>query len=228
MRFLRGKSYKFVQDLAPFLLCIIIVLPQNRLLARFPWQDLIYADFQIYNRWVFFAQSVKSEGLWDALTITKNFGMNLGENMYVSSRVSSSIFDVGAWLFLTTNNLDLAVIGKLFLHFLICYIGFLKIFKIAYPVSSPKRNIFFVISLVSTLCHPILYHEVGPMVLWYLLLTPAWLYIFLIAFNYGITAVLRSRLFYVLIFLTIGSSDLFIYFFFPFVALTAFFVSNIK
>ena len=228
MTFIKGKRFKSIQDLVPFLLCLVIVLPQNRLLARFPWQDLMYADFQIYNRWIFFAESVKSEGFWTALTVTKNFGMNLGENMYVSSRVSSSIFDIGAWLFLTTNNLDFALTGKLLIHFVICYVGFKKIYKIAYPINSPKRNAFFLISLVSTLCHPILYHEVGPMVLWYLLLTPAWLYIFLNAFDNGISASLRSSLFYILIYLTVGSSDLFIFFFFPFIALTAYFISDNK
>jgi hypothetical protein len=226
--FIKRKRFKSIQDLVPFLLCLAVVLPQNRLLARFPWQDLIYADFQIYNRWVFFAESVKTEGLWTALTLTTNFGMNLGENMSVSSRVSSSIFDIGAWLFLTTNNLDFALAGKLLMHFVICYAGFKNLYKIAYPVNSPKRNIFFLISLASTLCHPILYHEVGPMVLWYLLLTPAWLFIFLKAFNYGISASLRSSLLYILIFLTVGSSDLFIFFFFPFIAITAYFLSDNK
>jgi hypothetical protein len=228
MKKIKSLRSNYFQVSILFLLCAAVIIPKNRILARFPWQDLIYCDFQIYKQWQFFSSSVKSDGIVNALLAAHNFGINMGENIYVSSRVSPAIFDVGAWIFLATNNLDLASMGKLLIHFIICFIGFKRLYNLAYPKASLKRDLFFIISLVSVLSHPVLYHEVGPMVFWYLLLTPTWVYFFLYAQSQGINFVLRNRLFYLLILLTIGSSDLFIYFFFPFIALLAFFLSKFK
>jgi hypothetical protein len=225
---LKSFSSNYLQVSILFLLCAAIVIPKNRLLARFPWQDLMYADFQIYKQWQFFSSSVRSDGIIHALLATHNFGINMGENIYVTSRVSPAIFDVGAWIFLATKNLDLASMGKLLIYFVICFIGFKRIYDLTYPKATPKRDLFFIVSLISVLAHPVLYHEVGPMVLWYLLLTPTWVYFFLCAQTQGINSVLKNGLFYLLILLTIGSSDLFIYFFFPFIALFTFFLSKFK
>jgi hypothetical protein len=63
--------------------------------------------------------------------------------------------------------------------------------------------------------HPLFMHEVGPMVLWYLFLTPCWTLIFLDTRDYGVSRMLFNWKTYVLIILTIGSSDLFVFFYFP-------------
>jgi hypothetical protein len=228
MRKLQSLRSNYLQVSILFILCGLIIVPRNRILARFPWQDLIYNDFQIYKQWQFFSSSVKSDGIIHALLATHNFGLNMGENIYVISRVSPAIFDLGAWIFLATNNLDIATMGKLSVYFINCFIGFKKLYDMAYPKASRKRDFFFIVSLVTVLSHPALYHEVGPMVLWYLLLTPTWLYFFLYAQKLGLKSVLKNNLFYVLIFITIGSSDLFIFFYFPFIALVAFFLLKFK
>lgn len=228
MRKLKSLRGNYLQVSVLFILCGFITIPNNRILARFPWQDLVYNDFQIYKQWQFFSSTVKSDGLIYALLSTHNFGLNMGENIYIVSRVSPAIFDLGAWIFLATNNLDIAAMGKLSIYFTTCFIGFKKLYDMAYPSASKKRDFFFIVSLVTVLSHPALYHEVGPMVLWYLLLTPTWLYFFLYAHKQGLRSVLKNNFFYFLIFLTIGSSDLFIFFYFPFIALAAFFLLKSK
>ena len=63
-------------------------------------------------------------------------------------------------------------------------------------------------------CHPIFYHEIGPMVLWYLFITPAWLYLFLKLCQTGnLYKFLSSSV--VPLYLTLGSGDLFLFFYFP-------------
>ena len=60
-------------------------MPKYGLLVRYPWQDLIYCDFQIFNRWRWFSESLHQTGLINTLTSNVDFRMNTGENLYLSA-----------------------------------------------------------------------------------------------------------------------------------------------
>lgn len=201
-----------------YFLVLIFVTPKYGLLARYPWQDLIYADFQIFNRWRWFSESLNKTGLIDTLTSNTDFRMNTGENLYISSRVSNPIFDIGAWMYFITRSLDLAFFSKYLILSLFCAVGLLGLIERSASVKqliAKTKFLVFAIALASIMGNPLLMHEVGPMVLWYLFLTPCWTLIFLDTRDYGVSSMLLNWKTFVLIILTIGSSDLFIFFYFP-------------
>ena len=201
-----------------YFLVLALVIPKYGLLARYPWQDLIYTDFQIFNRWRWFSESLHQSGLINTLTSNTDFRMNTGENLYLSSRVSAPIYDVGAWLYFITGSLDVAFFSKYLVLTLLSAFGLIGLIERS---TSIKKNIpntkflIFAVTLASLMGHPLMMHEVGPMVLWYLFLTPCWILIFLDTRDYGVLNMLSSWKTYALIIFTIGSSDLFVFFYFP-------------
>ncbi len=201
-----------------YILVLLLVIPKYGILTRYPWQDLIYADFQIFNRWRWFAESLNQTGLIDTLTSNTDFRMNTGENLYLSSRVSAPIFDVGAWLYFITGSLDFAFFSKYLILTLFSAVGLTGLIERSTSIMRiiPRTKfLVFAITLASMMGHPLLMHEVGPMVLWYLFLTPCWILLFLDIRDHGITSMLLNWKTYVFILLTIGSSDLFVFFYFP-------------
>jgi hypothetical protein len=215
-----------------YLIAILLVLPKIGLLNRFPWADLLYADFQIYNKWVWFSESFRSVGFLDLIFQSIDFRMNTGENIFLSSRTSSPIFDVGAWLYLLTNSVDLSIAGKFCIYSFMVFKGLLILiesFARADIKYSKKTHLFFTIALLSIITHPMFLHEIGPMALWYLMLTPYWIYFFTISYLYGLRKVLSRASFYLLLLLTLGSSDLFVLFYFSnFMFVFLFLVKNNK
>lgn len=187
------------------------------LLNRYPWQDLMYADFQIYNRWRWFKEIVNSQGWLATLTSDIDFRMNFGESVILSSRTSPPWFDLGALIYLFGGSIDFAMKIKFLVYAGFAYIGILKFFqfdsmgKIKIQDFSVKRVVLFVIASATLINHPILFHEVGPMVFWHLLLTPFWLHLL---FGYASKKSSNSfvhPIFYILVILTIGASDLFVF-----------------
>ena len=201
-----------------YLLVLALVIPKYGLLARYPWQDLIYADFQIFNRWRWFSESLHQTGLVDTLTSNTDFRMNTGENLYLSSRVSAPIYDIGAWLYYITGSLDVAFFSKYIIVTLFSAVGLIELIERSASVKRIIPNtkfLIFAITLASMMGHPLMMHEVGPMVLWYLFLTPCWILIFMDIRDLGVSSMLLNWQTYLLIILTIGSSDLFVFFYFP-------------
>ena len=211
------KTIKVNYFLCIYILGVFLLLPKLGLLARYPWPDLIYADFQIYNRWRWFTESITTSGFGTFLLQSIDFRINTGENVFLASRVSSPLFDIGAWVYLLSNSLDIALAFKFIIYSYFTYKGLtLLMSKIlqSKEIYNPRNLVLFSVALLSTIGHPILFHEVGPMSLWYLMLTPYWLYFFVRAYNTGIKKILSEIYLFPLIFLTIGGSDLFIFFYF--------------
>lgn len=206
------KNYYF----AIYLVSLLFLIPKIGLLSRFPWQDFEYIDFQIYNRWRWTLEAIETNGFFSVFTSVIDFRMNTGENIFLSNRSSSFIFDIGNWIYFFTKSLDLALQFKFFVYTLFAYKGFIRLFQPL--ISSKKFNNFtyvlFSISLVSVIGNPILYHEAGPLTFWYLLLTPYWIYFVVKLNESGYQRILQDYNLYLLLFLTIGASDLFIYFYF--------------
>ena len=200
-----------------YVLSVFLLLPKLGLLARYPWSDLVYADFQIYNRWRWFAESITTSGFGTFLLQSIDFRINTGENVFLASRVSSPLFDIGAWIYLLSDSLDVALAFKFVIYSYFAYKGLtLLITKILRNknIYNPQNIFFFSVALTSIIGHPILFHEIGPMSLWYLMLTPYWLHIFICIYNVGLKKIFSEVYFFPLIFLTIGGSDLFIFFYF--------------
>jgi hypothetical protein len=211
------KTFKINYFLCIYALGVFLLLPKLGILARYPWPDLIYADFQIYNRWRWFAESITTSGFGTFLLQSIDFRINTGENVFLASRVSSPLFDIGAWVYLLSNSLDIALAFKFIIYSYFTYKGItLLMGKIlqSKEIYNPRNLLLFSVALLSIIGHPILFHEVGPMSLWYLMLTPYWLYLFIHAYYTGIKKIFSEIYLFPLIFLTIGGSDLFIFFYF--------------
>ena len=193
-------------------------MPKYGLLVRYPWQDLIYADFQIFNRWRWFSESLHQTGLVGTLTSNTDFRMNTGENLYLSSRVSAPIYDLGAWLYFITGSIDIAFFSKYIVLTMFSAYGLIQLIKRSASIEQRIPNtkfLIFAVLIASIMGHPLMMHEVGPMVFWYLFLTPSWILIFLDMRDYGHSNMLLNWKTYVLLILTMGSSDLFVFFYFP-------------
>ena len=207
-----------------FVLGVFFSVNKLGILARFPWQDLLYADFQIYNRWRWFAESINQTGFFDTLTSSIDFRMNTGENIFLSSRVSNPIFDIGAWMYKITGNIDISFVFKYVTYATFCFFGCLSLLQIRNysknTANAYRKLSLFAIIFVSIISHPVLFHEVGPMVFWYLMLTPCWINILLRVADYGFKLGIKDKWLPILVILTIGSSDLFIYFYFVALTLT--------
>lgn len=214
-----------------YLLVLVFVIPKYGLLVRYPWQDLIYADFQIFNRWRWFSESLHQTGLINTLTSNTDFRMNTGENLYLSSRVSAPIYDLGAWLYFITGSVDIAFFLKYIILTMFSASGLIQLIKRSTSIEKCIPNtkfLIFAVLIASIMGNPLMMHEIGPMVLWYLFLTPSWILLFLDTRDYGISNMLLNWKTYILLFLTIGSSDLFVFFYFPlFLYLAAIEKSNI-
>lgn len=206
------KNYYF----AIYFISLLFLIPKIGLLSRFPWQDFEYIDFQIYNRWRWTLEAIEANGFFSVFTSVIDFRMNTGENIFLSSRSSSFIFDIGSWIYFFTKSLDFALQFKFFIYTFFAYKGFIRLFQ---PLISSKKfsnftYVLFSISLVSVIGNPILYHDAGPLTFWYLLLTPYWIH-FVIKLNESdYQSIFKDYNLYLLLFLTIGASDLFIYFYF--------------
>jgi hypothetical protein len=199
-----------------YLFGLALITPQINLLGRFPWQDLIYCDFQIYNSWRWFSENLQDFGLGKAALSTIDFRMNFGENIFTSSRVANPMFDIGAWFYHFLGDPTLALLLKFIVYSFFTFFGCLKLIAHSSKIHATERTkvIIFTICLTSILAHPALFHEVGPMVFWYLMLTPLWFYTFDRAVNFNFSETLKSPIFPCLVLLTLGSSDLFIFFYF--------------
>ncbi len=69
----------------------LVSLTKIGVLNRFPWQDLIYADFQRFNSLERFKENINSSGVLSALTSQIDFTSNFGENSLATSRVSPPV-----------------------------------------------------------------------------------------------------------------------------------------
>jgi len=151
--------------------------------------------------------------------------MNTGENLYLSSRVSSPLYDIGAWLYFITGSMDIAFFTKYIVLTLFAASGLTQLIKRSTVIESRLPNtkfLIFAVLLASMMGNPLMLHEAGPMVLWYLFLTPSWITVFLETRDLGLSKILSNWKTYALIILTIGSSDLFIFFYFPLFIFLAF------
>jgi hypothetical protein len=151
--------------------------------------------------------------------------MNTGENLYLSSRVSAPIYDIGAWIYFITGSLDTALFSKYVVLTLFSASGLIELLQRSDSIQRKipiTKFLIYAVALASMMGHPLMMHEVGPMVLWYLFLTPNWVVIFLKAGDHGVSSMLLNWKTYALIILTIGSSDLFIFFYFPLFIFLAF------
>ena len=95
------KNYYF----AIYFISLLFLIPKIGLLSRFPWQDFEYIDFQIYNRWRWTLEAIEANGFFSVFTSVIDFRMNTGENIFLSSRSSSFIFDIGSWIYFFTRHL---------------------------------------------------------------------------------------------------------------------------
>lgn len=206
------KNYYFTI----YFISLLFLIPKIGLLSRFPWQDFEYIDFQIYNRWRWTLEAIEVNGFFNVFTSVIDFRMNTGENIFLSNRASSFIFDIGNWVYFFTKSLDFALQFKFLIYTFFAYKGFIRLFQ---PLISSKKfsnftYVLFSISLVSVIGNPILYHEAGPLTFWYLLLTPYWIHFVIKLNESGYQSIFKDYNLYLVLFLTIGASDLFIYFYF--------------
>ena len=151
------------------------------ILNRYPWQDLIYADFQTYNKWRWFKDSIRQLGVVYGLSNSIDFTRNFGENTYLTSRTPSPLFDIGSFFYFITGNPELSIFIKYSIYLLFLLIGLcllnqllLKKYSLDFYLAKKLHIVIFIVFAF----HPIFYHEVGPMVLWYLFITPIFLYLF--------------------------------------------------
>ena len=204
-------------EIFTFFIVFAVNLQKIGLLNRFPWQDLIYSDFQIYNKWRWFKDSLNQLGIFYGLSNSIDFTRNFGENTYLTSRTASPLFDLGSIGYEITGNLQIAIVFKSAVYLLALLVGLYCLQKLLFAEFSGAPLLLryihiFIFVIVG--CHPIFYHEIGPMVLWYLFITPAWLYLFLKLCQTGnIYKFLSSSV--VPLYLTLGSGDLFLFFYFP-------------
>lgn len=187
------------------------------ILNRYPWQDLIYADFQTYNKWRWFKDSIRQLGVFYGLSNSIDFTRNFGENTYLTSRTPSPLFDIGSFFYFITGNPELSIFIKYSIYLLFLLIGLyllnqllLKKYSLDFYLAKKLHIVIFIVFAF----HPIFYHEVGPMVLWYLFMTPIFLYLFFRLCENGEKS--QFILFSALpLYLTLGAGDLFLFFYFP-------------
>ena len=99
-------------EIFTFFIVFAVNLQKIGLLNRFPWQDLIYSDFQIYNKWRWFKDSLNQLGIFYGLSNSIDFTRNFGENTYLTSRTASPLFDLGSIGYEITGNLQIAIVFK--------------------------------------------------------------------------------------------------------------------
>ena len=187
------------------------------ILNRYPWQDLIYCDFQTYNKWRWFKDSIRELGVFYGLSNSVDFTRNFGENTYLTSRTSSPLFDIGSFFYFITGNPGLSIFIKYSIYLLSLLIGLyilnqllLQKYNSHFYLAKKLHIVIFVVFAF----HPIFYHEVGPMVLWYLYITPIFLYLFFRLCENG----KKSQFIYfsaLPLYLALGAGDLFLFFYFP-------------
>ena len=156
------KTIKVNYFLCIYVLGVSLLLPKLGLLARYPWADLIYVDFQIYNRWRWFTESITTSGFGTFLLQSIDFRINTGENVFLASRVSSPLFDIGAWVYLLSDSLDIALAFKFIIYSYFTYKGLtLLMSKIlqSNEIYNPRNLVLFSFALLSIIVHPILFHE---------------------------------------------------------------------
>lgn len=213
------KAIRFARrankELFIYLLLQMLMVPQFGILNRFPWQDLLYGDLQVYNRWRWFAESLRNQGFLGGIFSNTDFLMGTGENTVLTSRAPTPLFDIGAWAYYLTGSIDISFFVKLFIYSFVAFLGIKKMFKLFYlnsEVRNVKYFIYFTIVLGSILSHPNLLGDIGSMVLWYLFLIPSWIDIFRRVMHESWKDIFFSANSIFVFFLTLGSSDLFIFF----------------
>ena len=222
--------FSYWLEFVSFVVVILLNIRNVGMLNRYPWQDLIYCDFQSYNKWRWFKDSINQLGIFYGLSNSIDFTRNFGENTYLTSRTPSPLFDVGSIFYSVTSNTQLSLMIKYTAYMVFLFLGLYLLNQLllkkynsqTYILKKLHIIIFIVIAL-----HPIFYHEVGPMVLWYLFLTPMWLYLFLQLCEDGKKG--RFIVYSALpLYLTLGASDLFLFFYFPIFLILGFFIFEKK
>jgi hypothetical protein len=74
--------------------------------------------------------------------------MNTGENIYLSSRVSSPLYDIGAWLYFITGSIDIAFFSKYIVLTLFTATGLVQLIKRSILIENRISNTKFLIFAV--------------------------------------------------------------------------------
>jgi hypothetical protein len=152
-------------------------------LGRFPKQDLMWNDLQLFRNWTWFSQTIIESGFKGLLSRDVDFRVNFGESIYTQSKSTSILFDPGAWVFAYTNNLNFSILTRLFIVSSICAFGIYLLMIKRNGVEIKSFSVAKFVIIFSTidgffLFHPQFSYEVGFLNSWFFFLVPIWLYIF--------------------------------------------------
>jgi len=174
---------------------------------------LYWNDFQIYKIWTWFSDSIREGGFAYTLSSLVDFRQNTGELIVASSKIYNPALDIAAWIYVLTENIDIAFFLKFYIYSGLCAFSYYLLLKSNLGYQKVSANISILIwtlLVASTIFHPVLHYETGPLNQWYFLLTPAWILILkeIVEKNVFIDAKCLLKIL-ALTLLSIGSSDLF-------------------
>jgi hypothetical protein len=219
------NSYRFISVTLPLLFLMVIGSSLLVLKGRFPWQDLLYADLILANGWRWIVESSQTDGLIDHLFRSIDFRQGTGETLLASTRSIPNIFDIGVLLQVFMKFSQQTAFNLRYLIFvIICYYSSFRLYSYGKKrdpnfdsdkshgcVSQTLYRFASPVIISSTIIlSPIFYHEVGAFVLFFLFLVPSW---FLILSSISEKLTLKNFTIYnSILFLSLGVSDLFIFF----------------
>ena len=107
----------------------VIASLRTGLLARYPWEDLYWNDFQIYNTWIWFSDAIRTGGLPHSLSSIVDFRQNTGELIASSSKIYNPALDIAAWIYVLTENVDIAFFSKFYIYSSLCALSYYKLLE---------------------------------------------------------------------------------------------------
>jgi hypothetical protein len=183
-------------------------------LNRFPWQDLLYADFLLLNALRWGSQNIIENGPVAWLMSTIDFREGLGENVFASIKSSPSYLDIAIYLSVLAGP-NIAIITKRIVYSALCIVACYYIGKRNHAEGRMEFYLFTsAIVLMPELYTYGLFNETG-----LLMIPPLYLSIDLLSERFGPW---RYAFFAAILALFAGASDLF--FFFNILSVFAFFL----
>lgn len=186
---------------------LILFLNFNGFLSRYPNEDLFWNDLMLKHKINFIHEGFKN-GLIYLLFSSIDFSMGTGENIFGSSKYYQYILNPLNIIYIFFKPLIAAEIRNI-IFVTICILGWINLLKI-FRNNSTDQYLKFVIIIPIYLSSNIFYFETGILNQFFLYCLPQLLFLLnrIIQFN-------KSKdflFFFLIIFMMIGESDLFIFF----------------
>ena len=183
--------------------------------GRFPWQDLLWNDLALHNNWRWVVESIQENGFLASFNKGVDFRQSTGEFIIASTKSFPNIFDLGAISILLLNvGVEYGFIIRQLVFVSLSFWAVYLLYKQSDKFKEAENwNTFPPILIASIIClSPIFYHEVGPLNQFFLFLVPCWLYVLIRLADKKDNDIQDLLLLCGVLFLSIGVSDLFIFF----------------